>query len=292
MRVGVIGLGDMGSGLAKNVIKAGFDCAGFDLSPDRMNAFEALGGVPANSAAEAATGADAVFVMVMTGAQAQSVYEQIIPVMQPGAVIILTATIIRDEAESLGKLLEGTGVEMIDSPVSGGFPGAQNGTLVMMAAGSEAAMAKARPVMEAVSGTIHHVGTEPGMGQTVKACLQSLNGAIFAGVFESAALAAAAGVKGQVIHDVFVNSSAGCPAVRASLENIIDRKFEGTGSHIATMYKDLTIVMDMARSLGVPQFTASTAMQLFQAGKTKYPNGDNWSVTRITEEITGKELHR
>ncbi|MHA3979451.1 NAD(P)-dependent oxidoreductase [Halovulum sp. GXIMD14794] len=292
MRVGVIGLGDMGSGLAKNVIKAGFDCAGFDLSPDRMKAFEALGGSPAGSAAEAATGADAVFVMVMNGAQAHSVYEQIIPVLQPGAVIILTATIIRDETESLGKMLEGTGIEMIDSPVSGGFPGAQNGTLVMMAAGSEAAMAKARPVMEAVSGTIHHVGTEPGMGQTVKACLQSLNGAIFAGVFESAALAAAAGVKGQVIHDVFVNSSAGCPAVRASLENIIDRKFEGTGSHIATMYKDLTIVMDMARSLGVPQFTASTAMQLFQAGKTKYPNGDNWSVTRITEEITGKELHR
>lgn len=292
MRVGVIGLGDMGSGLAKNVIKAGFDCAGFDLSPDRMKAFEALGGTPAGSAAEAATGADAVFVMVMNGAQAHSVYEQIIPVLQPGAVIILTATIIRDETESLGKMLEGTGIEMIDSPVSGGFPGAQNGTLVMMAAGSEAAMAKARPVMEAVSGTIHHVGTEPGMGQTVKACLQSLNGAIFAGLFESAALAAAAGVKGQVIHDVFVNSSAGCPAVRASLENIIDRKFEGTGSHIATMYKDLTIVMDMARSLGVPQFTASTAMQLFQAGKTKYPNGDNWSVTRITEEITGKELHR
>jgi len=292
MRVGVIGLGDMGSGLAKNVIKAGFDCAGFDLSPDRMAAFEALGGSPAGSAAEAATGADAVFVMVMTGAQAHSVYEQIIPALQPGAVVILTATIIRDEAESLGQLLDGTGIEMIDSPVSGGFPGAQNGTLVMMAAGSEAAMAKARPVMDAVSGTIHHVGTEPGMGQTVKACLQSLNGAIFAGVFESAALAAAAGVKGQVIHDVFVNSSAGCPAVRASLENIIDRKFEGTGSHIATMYKDLTIVMDMARSLGVPQFTASTAMQLFQAGKTKYPNGDNWSVTRITEEITGKELHR
>lgn len=292
MRVGVIGLGDMGSGLAKNVIKAGFDCAGFDLSPDRLKAFEALGGSPAGSAADTATGADVVFVMVMTGAQAHSVFEQITPVMQPGAVIILTATIIRDEAASLGKLLEGTGIEMIDSPVSGGFPGAQNGTLVMMAAGSEAAMAKARPVMEAVSGTIHHVGTAPGMGQTVKACLQSLNGAIFAGVFESAALAAAAGVKGQVIHDVFVNSSAGCPAVRSSLENIIDRKFEGTGSHIATMYKDLTIVMDMARSLGVPQFTAATAMQLFQAGKTKYPNGDNWSVTRITEEITGKELHR
>ncbi|MSU90408.1 NAD-binding protein [Rhodobacteraceae bacterium 2CG4] len=293
MRIGVIGLGDMGSGLAKNVIAAGFECTGFDLAQGRMEAFAALGGIPAASAAEAATGADAVFVMVMTGAQAHDVIvDQVAPAMAPGSVVLLTATILPDEAAAIGRALDGTGIALVDTPVSGGFPGAQNGTLVMMAAGSDAALDRARPAMEAVSATIHRVGTEPGMGQTVKACLQSLNGAIFAGVFESAALAAAAGVKGQVVHDVFVNSSAGCPAVRAALENIIDRRFEGTGSHIATMYKDLTIVMDMARSLGVPQFTASTAMQLFQAGKTRYPNGDNWSVTRITEEITGKELHR
>ena len=59
-------------------------------------------------------------------------------------------------------------------------------------------------------------------------------------------------------------------------KNIIDRKFEGTGSHIATMHKDLTISLDMAGELGVPLFTAATAMQLFHAGKTKYPDGDNW----------------
>ena len=130
------------------------------------------------------------------------------------------------------------------------------------------------------------------MGQTVKACLQSLIGSIFSATFEASALAAKAGVSGQVLYDVFSTSGAGCGVANTALENIIDRKFEGTGSHIRTMHKDLTIVLDMARELGVPLFTATTAMQLFEAGKTKHPNGDNWVVTRVIEDIVGAELKR
>ena len=162
----------------------------------------------------------------------------------------------------------------------------------MMAAGSEDSLNQFAPVMESVSKTIHRVGAEAGMGQTVKACLQSLIGSAFSATFEAAALAAKAGVDGEALHKVFSTSGAGCGVVNTALENIIDRKFEGTGSHINTMYKDLTIVMDMARELGVPLYTASCAMQLFQAGKTKYPNGDNWIVTKVIEEIVGAELHR
>lgn len=293
MRVGVVGLGDMGSGLAKNLLENGFEVAGFDLSPARMTAFEEMGGLGCGSAADVGTGAAAVFVMVMTGAQARDVIlGGLGETMAPGSAVLLTATVMPDDAREIAAGLEGTGIDLVDTPVSGGFPGAQGGTLTMMAAAPEDVLERVRPVMEAVSATIHHVGDAPGMGQTVKACLQSLMGSIFAGTFEAAALAARAGVTGQVVHDVFTTSSAGCGAVKASLENIIDRKFEGTGSHIATMYKDLTISLDMARGLGVPLFTCATAMQLFQAGKTKYPQGDNWSVTRITEEIVGAELKR
>nr|WP_299617553.1 NAD-binding protein [Pelagibius sp.] len=130
------------------------------------------------------------------------------------------------------------------------------------------------------------------MGQTVKACLQALIGGVFAATFEAAALAAKAGVSGQAFYDVVSTSSGGSVAANTALEKIIDRQFEGTGSHIATMYKDLTISLDMARELGVPLLTASIAMQLFQAGKTKYPDGDNWIVTRVLEEIVGAELKR
>ena len=294
MKIGVIGLGDMGSGLAKNLIKNEFDVTGRDLKPDRMAAFLDMGGTPAASSAEVGMGADAVFVMVMTGDEAKDVIlgDGLVSTMKPGGAVILSATIKPREAREIGAVLEGTGLHLIDTPVSGGYPGAQGGTLTMMAAAPPAVLDQFAPVMEAVSANIHRVGENPGDGQTVKACLQSLIGAQFSATFEAAALAAKAGVPGQVILDVFSTSSAGCGVVNNALEKIIDRQFEGTGSHINTMHKDLTISMGLGEELGVPLHTASAAMQIFHAGRTKYPGGDNWICTRVMEEIIGAELHR
>ena len=131
-----------------------------------------------------------------------------------------------------------------------------------------------------------------GMGQTVKACLQSIIGSVFSATCEAAGLAGAAGVSGQVLYDVVSTSGAGSGVVNVALENIIDRQFAGTGSHISTMHKDLGISLGMARDLGVPLFTAATAMQLFQAAKTKYLEGDNWVMARLVEDIIDVELHR
>ncbi len=293
-KVGVIGIGNMGSGLAKNLLQAGFTVCGRDLLPHRMDAFATMGGQPMASSAEVGNGADAVFVMVMTGDEAKQVIlgDGLMSTMAAGSAILLTATINASEAREIADGLSGSGIHLIDSPVSGGYPGAQGGTLTLMAAGSTEALDQCADVMDAVSGTIHRVGSDVGMGQTVKACLQSLIGSIFSATFEASVLAAKAGVDAEVLQQVFNTSSAGSVITKTSLENIIDRQFEDTGSHISTMYKDLTISMDLARELGVPLFTASIAMQLFQAGITRYPDSDNWSVTKITEEIVGARLER
>ena len=298
-KAGIVGLGDMGSGLAKNLIGHGFQTTGLDLSEARMAAFTEMGGTPAASVLELGANADAVFVMVMNGDQAKSVIlgqdggdDGLVGSMAPGGAVLLTATIKPHEAREIGDTMAGSGLHLIDSPVSGGFPGAQGGTLTMMAAAENSVLDDFAPVMEAVSGTIHRVGTAVGDGQTVKACLQSLLGAMFSATFEAAALAAKAGVSGEVFHKVVSTSSGGCGITSNALEKIIDRQFEGTGSHINTMHKDLTISLDLAEELGVPMHTASSAMQLFHAGKSKYPNGDNWIVTRVIEDIIGAELHR
>jgi 3-hydroxyisobutyrate dehydrogenase/putative dehydrogenase len=294
MKTGVIGLGDMGSGLAKNLIANGFEVTGHDLLPHRMAAFQAMGGRPAASSAEVGQAAEAVFVMVMHGDQARDVIlgeDGLASTMPDGGAVILSATIKPREAREIGAALPSR-LHLIDTPVSGGFPGAQAGTLTMMAAAPDAVLDRFAPVMQAVSANIHRVGTLPGDGQTVKACLQSLIGAQFSATFEAAALAAKAGVPGQVILDVFSTSSAGCGVVNNALQKIIDRQFEGTGSHINTMHKDLTISMGLGEELGVPLHTAAAAMQIFHAGKTRYPNGDNWVCTRVIEEIIGAELHR
>lgn len=292
---GIIGLGDMGSGLAKNLLNNGIETHGFDLSNERMAAFMQLGGHKAVSAADVGAKASAVFVMVMNGDQAKSVIlgdAGLVHSMAKGSAILLTATIKPSEARDIGLAMLGTGIHLIDSPVSGGFHGAQSGTLTMMAAGEAHVLAENLSIMQAVSKTIHKVGERAGDGQTVKACLQSLIGSIFSATFEASALAAKAGVSGEVLYKVFSTSGAGCGVANTALEHIIDRKFEGTGSHINTMHKDLTISLNLAEELGVPMQTASTAMQVFHAGKSKYPQGDNWVCTRVIEEIIGAELHR
>ncbi|SFS58035.1 putative dehydrogenase [Sulfitobacter marinus] len=295
MKVGVIGLGDMGSGLAKNLIANGFETHGLDLDPVRVAAFKDLGGQVLTDVRSMATACHVVFVMVMNGDQARSIIlgpDGLALNMANGSAIILTATIQPHEAREIGKDMAGSGVHLIDTPVSGGFPGAQGGTLTMMAAAPVDVLDEFAPVMQAVSANIHRVGTAPGDGQTVKACLQSLIGAQFSATFEAAALAAKAGVSGQVLLDVFSTSSAGCGVVNNALEKIIDRQFEGTGSSIHTMHKDLTISMGLGEELGVPLHTAAAAMQLFHAGRTRYPDGDNWVCTRVIEDIIGAELHR
>ena len=295
LKTGVIGLGDMGSGLAKNLLKNGFECWGIDLKEPRNRAFQEMGGYLAADVAEVGRNAEAVFVMVMKGVEARRVIlgdNGLVATMRPGGTILLSATIKPSEAREIGEAMEGSGIRLIDTPVSGGFPGAQAGTLTLMAAAPAETLQALRPVLEAVSANIHHVGTAPGEGQTVKACLQSLIGAQFSATFEAAALAAKAGVSGQVLLDVFSTSSAGCGVVNNALEKIIDRQFEGTGSHINTMHKDLTISMNLGEELGVPLHTAGAAMQIFTAGRTRYPEGDNWVCTRVIEEIVGAELHR
>lgn len=295
MRAGVIGLGDMGSGLAKNLIAAGFDTIGLDLSADRMAAFVDMGGRPAQTVAEVGANADAVFVMVMNGDQAKAVIlgdDGLISHLPHGGAVILTATIKPVEAVEIGAAMEGSGVHLIDSPVSGGRPGAEGGTLTMMASAPDAVLDTYAPVMNAVGGNIHRCGTTAGMGQNVKACLQSLIGSIFSATYEASVLAAKAGVDADVLHKVFSTSGAGCGIVNGSLEHIIAGRFDGTGSHINTMHKDLTIALGFGEQLGVPLHTAATAMQIFHAGRAKYPDGDNQVCTRVIEDIVGAALRR
>ena len=139
-KIGVIGLGDMGSGIALNLIKNGFKVFGSDLLPARQEAFEKMGGSLETSISSIGKKCDAVFVMVMNGSEAKSIIfdeDGLAKNMEKGSTIILSATIKPSEAEEIGQLIKDTGVKFIDTPVSGGFPGAQSGKLTLMASASE-----------------------------------------------------------------------------------------------------------------------------------------------------------
>lgn len=143
--IAVVGLGDMGSGLAKNLLAKGFQVAGFDVSAKRLKSFADMGGLPANSCKDLGD-SDVVFIMVMNGKQVQQVVDDLQQGgLKPNSTIIVTATIHPHEIQAIYKTLSGTGIDMIDSPVSGGLKGAQNGELTLMASGNTAVMEKKRP---------------------------------------------------------------------------------------------------------------------------------------------------
>lgn len=295
-RVGFIGLGDMGMGMARNLLAAGFPVTGLDLRAERVSLLEAAGGAGASSAAEVGRASDTVFIMVMNGQQVKDLLQGedgLLAGMAPGGVIIVSATIEPREMREAAALLEGSGLGLIDSPVSGGRSGADGGSLTLMAAGPGDVFAAQQEVLGAVGAKIFHVGEEPGMGQTVKAALQSFIGLTFVAIFESLALGASAEVPGQVLYDVISNTAAGSsPFYRENAELVLDRRFVDTGSQIGTMTKDLGITMALGRETGAPLFATGAAYELFKAGIKRFPDEGNTSVVKILESISGVEVQR
>ena len=290
-KVGVIGLGNMGMGMAKNLIKSGFSVIGFDLDDKRLLKLKENGGSTATSTVQVGEETDAVFVMVMNGEQVKAVVADLVTGLKDRGTIILTATIRPEEAREAYSIADIEGVAMLDSPVSGGMDGAHNGTLTLMTAAKKSVFDDCIKILEAVSSNIFHVGEEIGEGQTVKASLQAFIGASFTAIFESLVLGSKAGIKGQTLYDVFSASGVGSPLFKNCASLIMDRKFKNTGSHISTMYKDLGISLDMAKKNGVPLFTAGAAYELFQAGISMFPDEDNWSIVKLLEQISGTEVH-
>jgi 3-hydroxyisobutyrate dehydrogenase-like beta-hydroxyacid dehydrogenase len=292
-KVGIVGLGDMGSGLAKNILKNGFLLIGFDLNEARMTELKEAGGTPAANCREVAENSDTIFVMVLNGNQVKQVVlgeGGLLEAAKPSTTIIISATIKPAEIRELVAPVAEKGINLLDTPVSGGKPGAENGALTVMASGKTEVLEDNRAVLDAISKVIFHVGEEIGQGQTVKASLQAMIGTVFSAIFESMVLGAKAGVKGETLHKVFSASGINCGLYENCSKLILDRKFKDTGSQIATMYKDLGISLDLARETGVPLFATAAAFQLFQSGISKFPDEDNWTCVKVLEDIAGTEV--
>ncbi len=292
-RVGIVGLGDMGMGMARNIVTEGFPLTGFDLREARLAELEKEGGTRTSSCKEVGESSDSVFVMVLNGDQVKEVIfgdGGLTEGLKPGATIIVSATIHPSEVKELVAPLSAMGIHLIDTPVSGGKSGAEDGSLTLMAAARPAVLEENREVLDAVSKVVFHVGEEIGQGQTVKAALQALIGTTFAAIFESLVLGASAGVKGETMFEVFGSSGVSSPLFMGCSKLIMERKFKDTGSQIATMYKDLGITMNMAKEHGAAMFATAAAYELFRSGISLFPDEDNWSIVKLLEQIAGTEV--
>ena len=291
-RTGVIGLGDMGLGMARNLVAADFDAYGYDLREERRRMFAESGGTAVGSVAELGRSVDIVFLMVLNGIQVFDILngpDGLLGTMEPGSTVVVSATIKPREVEEAAALCADAGLRLLDSPVSGGQAGAAAGTLSMMVAGPPGLLEEHRDVFAAVGGNVMKVGDRAGQGQTVKAVLQAVIGATFAGIFEALVLGERAGVDGRVVREVLEASHVGSPLLSNTVELVQSRRFVGTGSNAATMHKDLTITMDLALQSGVTMFATGAAMQLMQATLHSFPGEDNWAAVKVLERLAGVE---
>lgn len=165
--VGIVGLGNMGFGMALNLLRAGFVVKGADLREEPKEKLVTAGGIAAATNAEVADGADAVFVMVVNEAQARSVIygeDGLLDTLRPGSTVIITATIGREHSRDIEAVLAEKSVHMIDSGVSGGLPSANDGTLTIMASGPKEVFDANLDVLHAVGDpeAVFHVGEEIG----------------------------------------------------------------------------------------------------------------------------------
>jgi L-threonate 2-dehydrogenase len=293
MNVGVIGLGSMGMGAALNLHRKGHVVTGCEPRETARAEFEAVQGKTVSSADQLPTNLDAVVVFVINAAQTEDVLfgpQGCLAGLNKGAVILCCSTVSPDVARSLGQRIEAAGFLMVDSPVSGGKSGALAGTMTVMGSGSDAAFAKAGPVLEAISTKVRRLGSDIGVGSTVKMVNQLLAGVHIATAAEALALGIRAGADPQTLFEV-ISASAGSSWMWQNRVPHILAGDDSPSSAVNIFVKDLGIVLDQARGLTFPLPMASAAHQLFLAAAA-HGEGykDDSFVIRVWQALTGIEL--
>ena len=246
MKIGFIGLGNMGAPMAANLAAAGHEVVGFDMADVAVEGVNM-----AASAAEAARGADVVITMLPNGAILRSVATEVIPAMTPGAALVDCSTVDVDSAKSVAQEAKKAGILFVDAPVSGGIGGASAGTLTFMAGGSDAAFARAEPLFGIMGQKAVHCGAA-GAGQAAKICNNMILGVTMIATCEAFALADKLGLDRQKMFDVVSTSSgyswsmnAYCPAPGIGPASPADNGYE-PGFAADLMLKDLRLSQQAA----------------------------------------------
>jgi putative dehydrogenase len=289
----VIGLGSMGFGMAKSLMRAGLRVVGCDLAPAHAERLAAEGGQVAPSPAEAARGADVVVCVVVNAAQTEAVLfgaGGAAESMAEGTVFVSSATMDPDAARRLAHRLEATGRLYLDAPISGGAARAAQGQLTVLASGRQAAFAQARPALEAMAATLDELGDEPGVGAAFKMINQLLAGVHIAAACEAMAFAAKQGLDLSKVYEVITGSAGNSWMFENRVPHILSGDYRPL-STVEIFVKDLGIIQDMARTARFPVPLAAAALQMYLATAGAGMGGDDdSSLARTYAALSGATL--
>ena len=264
-KIGIIGLGSMGYGMARNLIKAGHQVWGHDINPDAVARLVA-DGAQAGALLDHAEALDALVVVVLNAAQTEAVLfgpEGVAAALQRNTVILSCATIPPAFAAEMETRADSAGLLYLDAPISGGAIKAASGELTIMASGRKAAFDAAKPALDAISAKVFEMGDRAGAGSAMKATNQMLAGIHIASMAEAITFALAQGISPERFLEV-VSQSAGTSWM---LENRAPHIIEGDYTPRSTINiwpKDLGIVMDIAQNSGFSAPITEAALALFK----------------------------
>jgi L-threonate 2-dehydrogenase len=290
MKVGVVGLGSMGLGMATSLAAAGLATKGYDLNPDAIGKLVKAGGSAASSATDAAMDVDALVVVVVNAAQTEDILfgdAGAARRMKRGGVILSCATMSPLDARRLAQRTEANNLLYLDAPISGGAAKAALGQLTVMASGAPGAFERAQPVLDAMAGTVHKLGDEPGLGASYKMVNQLLAGVHIAAACEAMTFAAKLGLDLPTVYKVITGSAGNSWMFENRAPHILDGDYSPR-SAVDIFTKDLGIISDMGRQEKFPLQLSSTALQMFIAtAASGMGRDDDASVARMLANLTG-----
>ncbi|PLK23115.1 3-hydroxyisobutyrate dehydrogenase [Porphyrobacter sp. TH134] len=271
MKIAFIGLGNMGGGMAANLVKAGHDVRAFDLSEAALAAAREAGCTTFTTAKEACATAEAVVSMLPNGAIVKQVYwDDVIGHAPEGAILLDCSTIDVATAREVISVTEAHNYQMVDAPVSGGIAAANGGTLTFMVGGTAEAFARAQPILAAMGKAVIHAG-DAGNGQAAKICNNMLLAIHMIGTCEAFAMAEKLGLDAQTFFDISSVSSGQnwsmtsyCPVPGVGPVTPADNGYQG-GFAAGLMLKDLKLAMEAARAAGAKVELGEHARAIYEA---------------------------
>lgn len=292
LKVGFVGLGIMGRPMALNLLKAGIDTTVYDINAKAVEVLVEAGAKAASSPKELAADSDVVITIVPNAAIVKSLLEAedgILAGVKPGTIIVDMSSVSPVASQEFAAAAAKHDCPFLDSPVSGGEPGAINATLAYMIGGDEAVVEKMKDVFLAMGKSITVVGGN-GSGSVAKLANQIIVNLNIAAVSEALVLAAKAGADPEKVYQAIRGGLAGSVVLDAKAPMMVARNFKPGGT-LAINLKDITNVMDTAQSLDVPLILTSQLKQIMHSLKADgHIMDDHGGIVQFYEKLAGVEV--
>jgi 3-hydroxyisobutyrate dehydrogenase len=286
-KVGLIGLGAMGSGMASCLRRAGFDLYVFDVRQDVARQFCEAGGTACKSIKELGSICGVVVSVVVNAAQTEEVLfgsptiPGLVDSLKPQSVFVMCSTVDPNISIAFESRLAEKDILYVDAPISGGAAKAASGEMTMMTSACASAYEQVNPILDAMSGTVYRLGDKAGIGSKVKVINQLLAGVHIAAAAEAMALGLREGVDAHALYEVITHSAGNSWMFENRMAHVLAANYEPL-SAVDIFVKDLGIVLDMARASKFPLPLSSTAHQMFmQASTAGFAKEDDSAVIKI-----------